>query len=217
MPRNFNSAVRVCVQETTWSRGRDLNPRTAVCSRLPKPLGHPGKSNKRYNAVICFSSDLSSCLQCGSSLQYTNKEWFIRYNVVIQKCETRMRPPCELVVKLILPAFRSLIAKTLIEKYGFSQVAAAEKLGTTQAAISHYLYSKRGDKRMSELEAMPTVQSIAEEVAFGIATEKLSPFDAMLKFCELCKDLRSKDIVCDLHKGFISVPEACDLCLEVPK
>jgi len=127
----------------------------------------------------------------------------------------RMRPPCELVVKLVLPAFRSLVAKTLIEKYHFSQVAAAEKLGTTQAAISHYLYSKRGDKRMKQLEAMPSVQSIADKVALGIATEKFSPFDAMLKFCELCRILRTKDLVCDWHKDFISVPEACDLCLEV--
>ncbi len=125
-----------------------------------------------------------------------------------------MRPPCELVVKLVLPAFRSLVAKTLIEKYQFSQVAAAEKLGTTQAAVSHYLYSKRGDKRMKQLEAVPSVQSIAEEVALGIATDRFSPFDAMLKFCELCKNLRTKDLVCDWHKDFISVPEACDLCLE---
>jgi predicted transcriptional regulator len=128
-----------------------------------------------------------------------------------------MRPPCELVVRLVLPAFRSLVAKTLIEKYHFSQVAAAEKLGTTQAAVSHYLYSKRGDKRMKQLEALPSVQSIADEVALGIATDRFSPFDAMLKFCELCKNLRTKDLVCDLHKDFITVPEACDLCLEIQK
>ncbi len=128
-----------------------------------------------------------------------------------------MRPPCELVVRLVLPAFRSLVAKALIEKYHFSQVAAAGKLGTTQAAISHYLYSKRGDKRMRQLEAIPSVQSIADEVALGIATDRFSPFDAMLKFCELCKNLRTQDLICDLHKDFISVPEACDLCLEVQK
>lgn len=128
-----------------------------------------------------------------------------------------MRPPCELVVRLVLPAFRSLVAKMLIEKYHFSQVAAAEKLGTTQAAVSHYLYSKRGDKRMKQLEVLPSVQSIADEVAFGIATDRFSPFDAMLKFCELCKNLRTKDLVCDLHKDFITVPEACDLCLEIQK
>jgi len=123
-----------------------------------------------------------------------------------------MRPPCESVVKLVLPAFRSLVAKELIEKYNFSQVAAAKKLGTTQAAVSYYLYSKRGEKRMKELEAIPSVQSMTNQVASGIATQSLSPFEAMLKFCELCKVLRTKDLVCDMHKGFITVPAACDVC-----
>jgi len=123
-----------------------------------------------------------------------------------------MRPPCELVVKLVLPAFRSLVAKDLIEKYNFSQVAAAEKLGTTQAAISYYLYSKRGEKRMKQLEAMPSIRSVVNQVASGIANQSFSPFDAMLKFCDLCKALRTKDLVCDMHKGYITVPVACDVC-----
>ncbi len=126
-----------------------------------------------------------------------------------------MRPPCEPVVKLVLPAFRSLVAKELIEKYGFSQVAAAKKLGTTQAAISYYLCSKRGEKRMKELEAMSSVRAITDQVAGGIATQSLSPFEAMLKFCELCKALKNKDLVCDMHKGFITVPAACDVCRSV--
>jgi hypothetical protein len=137
---------------------------------------------------------------------------FMRYNIVI-KMWMQMRTPCELVVKLVLPAFRSLVAKTLIEKYHFSQVAAAQKLGTTQAAISHYLYSKRGDKRIKQLEAISSIQSAADEIALSIATEKISPLDAMLKFCGLCKDLRTQNIVCELHKGFLIVPESCDLCL----
>lgn len=126
-----------------------------------------------------------------------------------------MRPPCEPVVKLVLPAFRSLVAKELIEKYHFSQVAAAKKLGTTQAAISQYLYSKRGEKRMKDLEAMPSVLSMANQVASGLATQSLSPFDAMLKFCELCKALKNKGLVCNMHEGFIKVPTACDVCRSV--
>jgi len=104
------------------------------------------------------------------------------------------------------------VAKSLIEKYHFSQVAAAKKLGTTQASISHYLYSKRGDKRMKQLEASPSVRAIVDEIAEGIATEKLSPFGAMLQFCKLCKVLRTGNLVCYWHKEFLAVPEACDAC-----
>jgi len=128
-----------------------------------------------------------------------------------------LRPPCELVVRFVLPAFRSLVAKELIEKYHFSQTTVAEKLGITQAAISYYVYSKRGDPRIKQLESIPSVQSAASEVAQGIATKKLSVIDAMLKLCELCVALRTRDVVCDLHKDVISVPEACDMCPEVPR
>jgi len=104
------------------------------------------------------------------------------------------------------------VAKDLFEKYNFSQVVAAKKLGTTQAAISYYLYSKRGEKRIKQFEAMPSVRSMAKQVANGIASQSFSPFDAMRKFCELCKALRTKDLVCDMHKDFITVPTACDVC-----
>jgi predicted transcriptional regulator len=154
--------------------------------------------------------------QCFSTFLCEKEGLFMRYNIVI-KMWMQMRTPCELVVKLVLPAFRSLVAKTLIAKYHFSQVAAAQKLGTTQATISHYLYSKRGDKRIKQLEAIPSIQSAADEIALSIATEKISPFDAMLKFCGLCKDLRTQNIVCELHKDFLAVPESCDLCLDTQK
>ncbi len=136
---------------------------------------------------------------------------FISNNTVIY-FDIELRPPCELVVRSVLPAFRSLVAKRLIEKYHFSQVAAAEKLGTTQASISHYLYSKRGDKRVKQLEASPPVQDIVDEIARGIAAKKLSSFDAMIQFCRLCKALRTGDLICDWHKNFLTVPEACDVC-----
>ena len=124
-----------------------------------------------------------------------------------------MRPPCELVVRYVLPTFRSLVARELIERHRFSQVDAAKRLGTTQAAISHYLYSRRGDKRMRQLETVPQVQNVASEVAQGIASEDLSLTDTMLRFCKLCSTLRKQDIICNFHKGSIpSLPEACDIC-----
>jgi len=128
-----------------------------------------------------------------------------------------MRPPCELVVRYILPTFRSLVAKELIEKHRFSQVDAAEKMGTTQAAISHYLYSKRGNKKMRQLETVPQIQSTASDVAQGIANEKISAVDAMLSFCKLCIVLRTQDLICDLHRDFVSLPEPCDICPDISK
>jgi len=118
-------------------------------------------------------------------------------------------------VQYVLPAFRSLVAKELIEKYHFSQTMVAERLGTTQAAISYYLYSKRGDKRIKQLESIPSVQSVASEVAKGIAVAEFSMIDSILKFCELCSALRNRDVICDFHRDLTSVPENCAMCPNV--
>ena len=114
-----------------------------------------------------------------------------------------MRPPCELVAVYVLPAFRSLVAKELIEKYGYTQVAVADKLGTTQATISHYLYSKRGDKKMKQLQSIPLIQSRAKEFAQSIASEKLSFIDATLTFCKLCMALKDDKFLASLSGGNI--------------
>jgi predicted transcriptional regulator len=91
-------------------------------------------------------------------------------------------------------------------------VAAAKKLGTTQASISHYLYSKRGEKMVKQLESSSDIRQIVAEIAKGIATEKLSPFDAMLNFCSLCQALRSGEVMPDWCKNYLAFPEFCKVC-----
>jgi len=124
----------------------------------------------------------------------------------------KMRPPCELIVKYLLPAFRSLIAKELTEKYGFTQTQAAKKLGTTQAAISQYLGSKRGEKYIKEAEKLPEARKLIEEIAKSIAEEKATTIQTMQKFCQLCKNLRKEKALCKLHKEIATIPDICDIC-----
>ena len=99
-----------------------------------------------------------------------------------------------------------------MSRYHFSQKTAAEKLGTTQASVSYYLYSKRGNKRMTQLESVASVKSSASEVAKGIATEELAPMDSLLMFCQLCTALRNRDLICDLHRDATVLPDNCDVC-----
>ena len=102
-----------------------------------------------------------------------------------------MRPPCEEIVQEYLPTFRSLIAKELIDKYNFSQVEVAEKLGTTQAAVSQYLSSKRGQITSLKVKSMTKVKAAASEVAKDVAENKLEEFDLTSSFCKLCLELRT--------------------------
>ena len=104
-----------------------------------------------------------------------------------------MHPRCEIVAKYILPIFRSIVAKELIEKYNFTQVAAAEKLGTTQAAISQFIHSKRGHKNVEQFgDILEDVQSAAIETAKSIAMGKMGADEVTAKFCELCTKLREE-------------------------
>ncbi len=123
-----------------------------------------------------------------------------------------MRTPCEIVVKYMLPAFRSYVAKVLINEYHLSQVIVAKRLGTTQAAISHYMASKRGNKKLVQFESVPLMKDMAREVARRIASGKYSPVDVLPYFCKMCKAFRTHDVLCVLHKDLVVLPSECDVC-----
>jgi len=103
---------------------------------------------------------------------------------------------CESVARYLLPLYRAFVAKELIEKHNFTQVQAAKKLGTTQAAISQYMTSKRGHRKILNYdEVAPLVQSAAVKAAERIATtRKMSPEEFSASFCELCKSLQRKKV-----------------------
>lgn len=126
-----------------------------------------------------------------------------------------MRTPCEVIVKLMLPAFRSSVAKALTDQYHLSQMEVAQLLGTTQAAVSQYVSSKRGARKSKGFEEVPRIDELADEVARGIALGTLSSADAMLSFCKMCKAFRTQDVACTLHKDLVQLPNGCDICPSV--
>jgi len=100
---------------------------------------------------------------------------------------------CEDVAQYLLPIFRSLVAKKLIEGYGFTQVEVAESLGTTQAAISQYITSKRGRTSVGKFkESLPKIQVLASETAKKIVAGKVRNDEAMSSFCKICKSLQEE-------------------------
>ena len=99
--------------------------------------------------------------------------------------------PCETTVKYLLPAFRAMIAKELISKHKFSQVKAAEKLGITQAAISQYIYEKRGGKSIHKIIKSPEIKKEAENLAEKIAEEEIDKDGVTQKICKLCNMIRT--------------------------
>lgn len=94
---------------------------------------------------------------------------------------------CEKIGKYLLPIFRSLVAKELVNTYNLTQTEAAQRLGTTQAAISQYVNSKRAFKSTEQFAGiLPKIQVKARETARRLANKEMSAEEVGADFCNLC-------------------------------
>jgi predicted transcriptional regulator len=50
-----------------------------------------------------------------------------------------MKIPCEIIVWNVVPVIKKEFSKNLVENHGLTQKQVADKLGTTEAAISRYI------------------------------------------------------------------------------
>ena len=120
--------------------------------------------------------------------------------------------PCEIVVKCVLPSVRAMIAKELMTKHNLNQVQAAKLLGVSQPAISLYYRKLRG--KALDLEEDKEITTLIENLANQLAKGNLSNKEFIIFFCEICRTIRTKGLMCEVHKAFdptIDI-EKCDLC-----
>jgi len=102
---------------------------------------------------------------------------------------------CETIGKYVLPVFRSLVAKELVTTYNLTQVEAAQRLGTTQAAISQYINSKRAFKRTEKfVDILPKIQAMARETAKRLANKEIRAEEVGADFCNLCATFSEVEI-----------------------
>jgi len=126
-----------------------------------------------------------------------------------------MLVPCEVAIKCVLPVVRAMIAKELMAKYSLKQEKVAEVLGVSQPAISLYYRKIRG--KAIDLENDNDIKILTENLADSLAKGSLSHKEFIPMFCEICRTIRAKGLMCKLHKSFdpaIDI-EGCELCLAV--
>lgn len=105
-----------------------------------------------------------------------------------------MAARCETVGKYVLPVFRSLVAEELVRTYNLTQVEAAKRLGTTQAAISQYLSSKRANKSTDQFsDILPKIRAMARETAKRLANNEMNADEVALDMCKLCSILDDEE------------------------
>jgi predicted transcriptional regulator len=102
---------------------------------------------------------------------------------------------CETVGKYVLPVFRSLIAEELVRTHKLTQVETAKMLGTTQAAISQYLNSKRALKSTNRFNnILPKIKMMARETAERLANKEMSTDEIAIDVCKLCAILDQEEV-----------------------
>ncbi|MEM3608999.1 MAG: hypothetical protein QXV87_01460 [Candidatus Bathyarchaeia archaeon] len=125
-----------------------------------------------------------------------------------------MSLPCEIAVKCLLPPVRALLAKELTVKHNLKQSEAAKLLGVSQPAIS--LYQRRIRGKAIDLEKDQEIMEQIENLANALAKENLAYKDFIKTFCEICRKIRAKGLLCKMHKAmdpFVDT-EKCGLCLD---
>lgn len=122
-----------------------------------------------------------------------------------------MKPPCEIIAKYVLPAIRALIARKLIEKYGYTQLDAAAKLGMTQSAMSRYLALERGGK----IKVTRDINKLVDDVAENMVRGELSQEELIQRICQICTAFRRSGDLCKIHREISpTIPKTCKACLK---
>jgi predicted transcriptional regulator len=106
-----------------------------------------------------------------------------------------------------------MIAKELTTAYRLKQKEAATLLAVSQPAISLYYRKIRG--RAIDLENDLDVRKLVEKMAKSLVESKPSRRELIPMYCEVCRTIRAKGLLCKLHKAFdpaIDI-DTCELCL----
>ncbi len=122
-----------------------------------------------------------------------------------------MLQPYELVVRKILPTLRARLAQSLLEDYSLKQVEVAERLGITQAAVSHYHTHTRGAD-MAVLEMFPEIEDFVQDLARDIV-DGMPREQQVARLNNICWQLMYTQRFCDYHRKIADL-ENCNVCYE---
>ena len=114
--------------------------------------------------------------------------------------------PQEIEVWYLIPALRRELTKVLIKGHGLTQRKVAEILGVTEAAISQYINSKRGNEVHFSKKDMVEIKKAAKCIV-----DKNQ--DCVESIYDLCVHFRGSKLLCYIHrKRDKNVPKSCNAC-----
>jgi len=115
-------------------------------------------------------------------------------------------------MRYVIPTIRAALTGRLREKYRLKQEDISRLLRIRQSAVSQYLTGKRGVRLRIQRDR--EVQVLLDSIAGRLKRRNLSSSELMRELCRACTLIRSKKMVCGLHKSLDEdVPPDCALCL----
>ncbi|MCW4051910.1 MAG: hypothetical protein NWE78_01710 [Candidatus Bathyarchaeota archaeon] len=97
------------------------------------------------------------------------------------------------VVKYVLPAFRALVMKDLIEEYKMRKIDVSSKMGVTPAAITQYIKGDRGVTFKERVAESEETMKILSELAEALAHDNVSEEIIETKLCKACMTIRTEE------------------------
>ena len=102
----------------------------------------------------------------------------------------------EIVVDEFLPTFRSMLAEQLRERE-HTQNEIAALLGISQSAVSKYVHGEV--ERNPQLSQDPQLRTLVEQLAEGLASETLTPVEALIETEVVIRNLERGGTLAELH------------------
>jgi predicted transcriptional regulator len=105
------------------------------------------------------------------------------------------------------------MARTIVEKHGLKEKDTAALLGLSQSAVSRYMNRDRGNNLL-EIENTLEVQLLIDQMVTYLVKEPEKKQHIMILFCQTCKIIREKGLMCTLcHKDMAKEwAEECAFC-----
>jgi|APHM01.1.fsa_nt_gi Predicted transcriptional regulator len=102
-----------------------------------------------------------------------------------------MRFEVEVVCEELLPAVRRMMAQTLYDDYGLSQIEIADKMDSTQPSVSNYLGGSRGKKDIIEsISSDPQIGVLIDDAASKAAKDE----DYSQEISKIIESVRDKGL-----------------------
>lgn len=123
-----------------------------------------------------------------------------------------LRLPSEIVVEQFLPTARAMLTTELVER-GFTQRQVADRLGVTQAQVSHYASGDVAvEGRFAEDERM---QATIDRIAEGFAGGDTDDYEALGELLALVREFEDRGPICAAHEEAMPALRGlgCDLCV----